>query len=77
MTLELGTKKYEAARKNKWFTITVRAMLKNGLHNMMVLSAEEYFSGKFDKEEALDEYLLPYIYADDFTAFYCHNVAYD
>ena len=59
-------------------------MLKNGLHNMMVLSAEEYFSGKFDKEEALDEYLLPYIYADDleniaddFTAFYCHNVAYD
>ncbi|MBQ7550807.1 MAG: hypothetical protein IJT04_04700, partial [Bacteroidales bacterium] len=55
VTLGLGTRKYEAARKNKWFTVTVQAKLKNGLHNMTVLSAEEYFSGTFDKEDALDE----------------------
>ena len=84
VALGLGTKKYEAARKNKWFKVIVQAILKNGLHNMSVLSAEEYFSGKFDKEDALDEYLIPYIYvedlediSDDFTAVYCHNVAYD
>ena len=41
--LGLGTKKYAADRKNKWFTVTVQAILKNGLHNMSVLSAEEYF----------------------------------
>ncbi|WP_037350488.1 hypothetical protein [Selenomonas sp. oral taxon 137] len=82
--LGLGTEKYEADRKTRWFTITVQAKLKNGLHDMMVLDTEEYFGGKFDKEDALDEYLIPYIYAedlediaDDFTAFYCQNAIYD
>ena len=82
--LGLGTKKYEADRKTRWFTITVQAKLKNGLHDMMVLDTAEYFGGKFDKEDALDEYLVPYIYAedleeiaDDFTAFYCQDAIYD
>ena len=84
VTLGLGTRKYEATRKNKWFTVTVQAILKNGLHNMTVLSTEEYFSGTFDKEDSLDEYLIPYIYAedlediaDDFTEFFCQDAVYD
>ena len=45
---------------------------------------ELYHNGKFQKESALDQFLVPYIYsadledqADDFTLFYCSDAVYD
>lgn len=80
----LGKEKYQANCKHRRFTVTLKARLKNGLHDMTLLNVAEYFGGTFDKEDALDEYLIPYIYADDleniaddFTAFYCKGAIYD
>ncbi|MDE6748562.1 MAG: helix-turn-helix domain-containing protein [Lachnospiraceae bacterium] len=85
VTLGLGMQKYEADRKTRWFTVSLRAQLHNGLHDVTALNTEEYHSGHFNKEGALDEYLVPYIYtenlediAEDFYSFYCdENVVLD
>lgn len=80
----LGTTYYEADRKKRWFTVYLRAVLKDKLENVEVLDVDEFYPGKFDKESALDQYLLPYVYkadledlADDFTDFYCCDAKYD
>lgn len=82
--LGLGTKKYEADRKNRWFIITVRGDLSNKLNDLCVLKTTEYFDKKFVKESALDQFLVPYIYsadleeqADTFTLFYVEEATYD
>ena len=79
----LGKSEYEASRKTRWFTVYVRAILKNGLHDFTPQYVEEYGPGKFEIEGALDEYLIPYIstdmleeQADDFTYFYCKDAIY-
>ena len=80
----LGTSDYAADKKTRWFTVYLKAVLRNGLHSVEVLSVDEYYGGKFDKETALDAYLIPYIstdqledLADDFTQFYCDKEDYD
>ena len=80
----LGTKSYEADRKTRWFTVYLKGLLMNGLTGVEVVDVDEYHAGKFDKENALDTYLIPYIYradledqADDFTEFYCSDAVYD
>lgn len=83
VSMGLGSSKYEADRKTRWFTVNMQAVLKNGLHNIVILGTEEYNPGRFEKQDAFDEYLLPYIYADDledqaddFFMFYCQNAIY-
>ncbi len=51
---------------------------------MEVLNIREFHNGKFEKESALDQFLVPYIYtasleeiADDFTEFYCCDAIYE
>ena len=82
--LGLGTKRYEADRKHRWFTVYLRGNLINGLTGVEVLDTKEYHNGKFQKDNALDQFLVPYIYsasleenADDFTEFYCDGADYD
>lgn len=82
--LGIGTKRYEAERKKRWFTVFLRGNLMDGLKDLEVLDTQEYHNGKFQKENALDQFLVPYIYsadledqADDFTAFYCGDAIYD
>ena len=82
--LGLGTKKIEADRKTRWFTICVQANLQESLNNIVVLNTKEFYNGHFEKENALDQFLVPYIYtadledkADDFTLFYCSDAIYD
>lgn len=62
----------------------MKAVLKDGLHEVEFSDADEYYGGKFDIENALDAYLIPYLstdqlenVADDFTQFYCGEEAYD
>lgn len=80
----LGKADYEADRKKRWFTVSLRAELKNGLHKVEALHVEEYYHGSLDKEDALDSYMIPYIstdqledIADDFTEFCCGSEVYD
>lgn len=82
--LGLGTKKYEAARKNHWFIVTVRGDLSKKFSDLCVLNTTEYFDKKFIKESALDQFLVPYIYsadleehADTFTLFYVEDAIYN
>lgn len=82
--LGLGTKEYEADRKCRWFTVYLQGILRDGLVDVEVLDVKEFHNGKFEKESALDQFLVPYIYtatledtADDFTAFYCCDAIYD
>jgi transcriptional regulator with XRE-family HTH domain len=72
----LGTSDYDADRKMRWFTVHLSGVLHHGLHDVISDGVEEYYNGKFDKENTLDAYLLPYIstdqledIADDFTKF--------
>lgn len=80
----LGTSYYEAGRKTRWFTVYLKAVLREGLHNVEIIDVDEYYGGKFDPENALDAYLIPYIsseqledIADDFTQFYCEPETYN
>ena len=80
----LGSKHYDVSRSKRWFTVFLRAILKNGLNDVVSLDVKEYYGSTFEKEGALDEYLIPYIYAvdledvaDDFTMFYCDETDYD
>lgn len=82
--LGMGTKRYESDRKRRWFTVYLRGNLVNGLTGVEVLDTQEYHNGKFQEENALDQFLVPYIYsaaleenADDFTEFYCDGAVYD
>lgn len=82
--LGLGTKEYEADRKCRWFTVYLQGILRDGLVDVQVLDVKEFHNGKFEKESALDQFLVPYIYtatleetADDFTEFYCCDAVYD
>ena len=80
----LGTSSYEADRKSRWFTVYLQGILKDGLTDVTVLDTKEFHNGKFKKESALDQFLVPYIYtasleetAEDFTSFYCCDAIYD
>lgn len=82
--LGLGTQKYEADRHTRWFTVYLEGILRDGLVDVKVLDVKEFHNGGFEKENALDQFLVPYIYtasleeiADDFTDFYCSDAIYD
>jgi hypothetical protein len=82
--LGLGTKEYEADRKSRWFTVYLQGILRDGLVDISVLDVKEFHNGAFEKENALDQFLVPYIYtasleeiADDFTDFYCSDAIYN
>ncbi len=53
----IGYSDYDADRKTQWFTVYLKAILKNGLRDVEALDVDEYYAGKFDKENALDAYL--------------------
>ena len=61
----LGTKEYEADRKTRWFKVFIQGNLIDGFRDVEVIDTKEYF-GTFDKDNALDQFLLPYIYKADF-----------
>lgn len=82
--LGLGTKRYEADRKTRWFTVYIQANLIDGLKDVVVLDTKEFYNQHWEKESALDQFLVPYIYtadledqADDFISFYCSDAIYD
>ena len=82
--LSLGTKRIEAARKKRWFTISIEAILRGQFKSINVNRVDEYFNWKFEKENALDQFLVPYIYsvdleeqANDYIDFYYEYYDYE
>lgn len=81
--LGLGTTRYESGRKKHWFTVSLQGILKDGLSNVQVIGTSEIYDGKFHEENALDQFLVPYIrsedledIAEDFLEFYCKDAVY-
>ncbi len=68
--LGIGTKAYEADRKRRWFTVSLCGNMVNGLTGVQTVATKEYHNGKFDKENALDQFLVPYIYTASFLQLY-------
>ena len=65
--LGLGTQKYEADRKKRWFTVSIIACLADETMTIKEdeTTVKEYAPGGWDKTTALDEFGVPYIYSDD------------
>lgn len=61
--LGLGTKRYEADRKTKWFSVYLSGVIKDELVDVEIIDVKEYQKAVFDKESALDQFLIPYIYS--------------
>ena len=60
-----GRRDYEEDMVSPWFTVAFSGILHNGLSNVSILGVEDYSREKFDKEDALTKYLVPYVYAKD------------
>ena len=56
---------YESDTKSVWMSVYFESILKNGLHGVRIVRVEEYSKDRFDKETALDHYLVPYLYSED------------
>lgn len=63
--LGLGTSRYEADRRNHWFTIDAKGDLGKHLSDLSIVRIEEYYDRTVDKDTALDQFLLPYYYSED------------
>lgn len=85
VTMGPGKQKYEAGRKNRWFSVHTVVDLRTGFEFIDEKTrVEEYAPGTFDKASALEEFMVPYVYAadlediaDDFFEFYCQDAIYD
>lgn len=60
-----GRRDYEEDLVNPWFTVVLSGILHNGLSNVKVLGVGDYSKERFDKEDTLTKYLVPYVYAKD------------
>ena len=56
---------YEEDMVTPWFTVAFSGILHNGLSNVRILGVDDYSRERFDKEDALTKYLVPYVYAKD------------
>lgn len=60
-----GHRDYEEDMVTPWFTVAFSGILHNGLSNVRILGVDDYSRERFDKEDALTKYLVPYVYAKD------------
>jgi len=56
---------YESDSAEQWFKIPLNATLKDGLQNIQMGYISEYSKEKFNAEDALTKYLVPYMYVKD------------
>ena len=59
---------YEEDMVSPWFSVEFSGTLHNGLSNVRILKVDDYTRERFDKEDALTKYLVPYVYAKDLDA---------
>lgn len=56
---------YEEDVVSPWFSVSFTGILRYGLNMVTITSIGEYSRECFDKEDALSQYLIPYVYSKD------------
>lgn len=56
---------YEEDIVTSWFSISFTGILRCGLNMVTIISIGEYSKERFNKEDALSQYLIPYVYSKD------------
>lgn len=56
---------YEEDIAYPWFSISFTGILRCGLNMVTITSVGEYSKERFNKEDALSQYLIPYVYSKD------------
>lgn len=59
---------YESDSTDYWFSVLFTAVLRDGLHDVKMINISEYTKERFDAEDSLTKYLIPYIYAKELEA---------
>ena len=59
---------YEEDIVYPWFSISFTGILRCGLNMVTITSVGEYSKERFSKEDALSQYLIPYVYSKDLDA---------
>lgn len=59
---------YEEDVVYPWFSISFTGILRCGLNMVTITSVGEYSKERFSKEDALSQYLIPYVYSKDLDA---------
>jgi hypothetical protein len=77
----LGSRSYDAYRQDKWFTVALRVLIKDGSFKADVLDVADYSGYTTRNMPILDPFLIPYIAAKDledlaeeFYECYCGSV---
>lgn len=60
-----GKYDWEQDMIERWFRVTFIGVLKEGLHDLKITNVEEYSKERFNAEDCLTRFLVPYIYSKD------------
>lgn len=61
----LGKRDYEADEQQLWFSVYFTGHLLSGLNMVTITKVDLYSKDKFNAEDSLSRYLVPYLYAKD------------
>lgn len=59
----LGTRDYEADEQTVWFSVAFSGYLLNGLNMVTIKGVDLYSRDKFNEEDSLSKFLIPYMYS--------------
>lgn len=59
---------YEDIQYDRWFSLDFSGVLEDGLHNVSINDVRTYSKAKFDAENSLSRFLVPYLYEKNLDA---------
>lgn len=64
----IGTRDYEADQQSVWFTVDFTGYLLAGLNLVTIRGVDLYSKDRFNEEDSLSKFLVPYLYAKNLDA---------
>lgn len=64
----IGTRDYEADQQSVWFTVHFAGYLLVGLNLVIIKDIDSYSKDRFNEEDSLSKFLVPYLYAKNLDA---------
>lgn len=64
----IGTRDYEADQQSVWFTVHFTGYLLAGLNLVTIKGVDSYSKDRFNEEDSLSKFLVPYLYAKNLDA---------
>ncbi len=61
----MGQRDYEADQNTMWFSLTFMGHMLEGLRMVTLVDVDTYSRDRYNKEDSLSKFLVPYLYADD------------